>query len=233
MKKWNEIPEIVFENTEIIIVNKPVGLPSQSDLTGDASLLEIFESERRQKLHLINRLDRPVSGAILLAKSERTQNIFQNEVNIFKSYIAIVNPVSFESMWLENFLTKDGKRRKAYVQESSENTLTKARMLVHKVASLNRYDVLQLQLMKGRFHQIRCQLGHISSPIKGDVKYGARRANKNRSIDLHAFGIYIPDRGISATAPINRTEPIWVEISNLDKLNSFRFDTSGLEAKEV
>ncbi len=184
--------EIVFENDDIICINKRAGVPSQADLTGDISVFNKVENHLKHKPFLLNRIDRPVSGLILFAKTKEMAKLyskFLTDKATVKTYYAIVEnkPVLLENI-LENILIK--KAKKTYISKNP-NIGKKALLSYKYIGSGDRYHYLKIKLITGRFHQIRAQLAHIGCQIKGDVKYGARRANKNRSICLHAYNIEI------------------------------------------
>ncbi len=191
----NSIPdalEIVFENNDIICINKKAGVPSQADLTGDVSVFDKVKKHLKHEPFLINRIDRPVSGLILFAKTRETVRLyskFLSDKTTTKTYYAIVEnkPASLENT-LENTLIKKGM--KAFISKNPK-TGKKAVLSYKYIGSGDRYHYLKIKLITGRFHQIRAQLAHIDCHIKGDVKYGAKRANKDKSICLHAYSIEV------------------------------------------
>jgi len=191
----NSIPdalEIVFENNDIICINKKAGVPSQADLSGDISVFDKVKKYLQYEPFLLNRIDRPVSGIILFAKTKEMAKLyskFLSDKATVKTYYAIVEnkPVLLENT-LENTLIK--KAKKTYISKNP-NIGKKAVLSYKYIGSGDRYHYLKIKLITGRFHQIRAQLAHIGCFIKGDVKYGAKRANKDRSICLHAYSIEI------------------------------------------
>jgi len=185
-----DILEILFENDEIICINKKAGIPSQPDLTGDFSAFDEVKSYLKYEPFILNRIDRPVSGIVLFAKDKTAAKVYSGFISsgkILKIYYAIVEnkPDKNEGI-LENYLTKKGK--KTYISRES-NKGKKAILSYKYIGSGDRYHYLKISLKTGRFHQIRAQLANIGCYIKGDVKYGAKRANKDRSICLHAHEI--------------------------------------------
>lgn len=164
-------------------------MPVQNDPTGDASLLTILQAYCKQDLHLFNRLDRPVSGLVLLTKSTKAQESLmsqQTQGTLKKIYLAVVERKDVpEQGILKDFLLKDGRRKKTHVigQEEGQPAVLEYRVLL----TLDRYLTLEVMLRSGQFHQIRAQLAHAGMPVKADVKYGARRGNPDRSIGLHAW----------------------------------------------
>jgi 23S rRNA pseudouridine1911/1915/1917 synthase len=187
----NQISDFILDhNNQYIVAAKPGGMPCVPDQSGDANLKNMLEAYSKHDLHIITRTDRPVSGLSLFAKSQNaakdlSEQIKQNKIS--KTYLAIVeNAPAEESGELIHYLFK-GKNNKSVVVDKEHRTAKKSILTYSTVVKLDNYTVLKIELKTGRFHQIRSQLGHIGCPIKGDVKYGARRKNKDRSIYLHAF----------------------------------------------
>lgn len=189
---WNNISELViYKNNQLIAFNKPAGLPVQPDQTGDTSLLELAQSYTKSNLHLIHRIDRPASGVVLMAKNNRALTHLSrqfSERTIEKTYLAIVKKgLPAQEATLTHHLLKSSKAKKAIAFDES-TPRTKEGILHYKIiGSGDRYDLLNIQLTTGRFHQIRAQLAATGFPIKGDVKYGFRRSHPDRSISLHAW----------------------------------------------
>lgn len=182
---------ILYKTNQFIIVNKPVGIPIQPDKTEDKSLIELAEIYCKSKLFLIHRLDRPASGVVVFAKNKKAAATFSEQFQkgkIEKNYLAVVkNKPEAETGTLEHFLKKDSKTKKSFVVKPEDKAGKKAILEYKTLASSTTYHLLEVDLKTGRFHQIRAQLGAIGSPIKGDVKYGFKRGNKDRSIHLHAW----------------------------------------------
>jgi len=207
MKNWTEEyrPEdlIIFEDASVVVVNKPAGVPSQPDKTGDTSALTWIEQHKKSTFHLETRLDRPVSGAVIFRK----MNTPFLERSISKSYLAITTPPEKSEDDLVNYLIRDGHAHKARIVDSKDG---KEATLNYKVVqSLDKYAVLLVTTGTGRFHQIRAQLSHIGCHIKGDVKYGARRGNPDRSIDLHAYQVMLGHVEQTIEAPRIGRSGIW------------------------
>ena len=184
MKKLHDDPFLV-------IYNKPPGIPVQADKTGDTPLLEIAEKYAKRTLHLVHRMDRPVSGAILLAKTKAVMTALTEQFKnreISKEYLAIVGqlPPQQEGT-LVHFLRKNEAKNISVAYAEETPGAERAELKYRVLGSSDRYHLLHIQLLTGRHHQIRAQLSAIGCPIRGDVKYGFKRANKNRSIDLHAW----------------------------------------------
>jgi 23S rRNA pseudouridine1911/1915/1917 synthase len=195
--------EILHEDANCIIINKPAGVPTQPDKTTDRSALDMVTKHLGRQAFVVNRLDRPASGVLVFAKSSNSAGkfsaLFQSD-NVDKRYWVIVkNKPKENSGSLEHYLKKGSKSNKSLVFDDDKKGGKKAVLKYAVLKSLDNYHLLEIQLKTGRFHQIRSQLAAIGSPIKGDVKYGARRSNPNRSIHLHA-------RQISFIQPFNSQE---------------------------
>ena len=182
---------IIEKNNQFILFNKPSGIPVQNDKTGDMSLLQLAESYCKHPLFLSHRIDRPASGIVLFAKNKNALKFFNlqfQEHVVGKSYLAICEKGPIEkSGTLINYLKKNGRTNKSAIFEAPTDGAKKAILEYEIVQELDRYFVLSINLTTGRQHQIRAQLAHLGCPIKGDVKYGFRRKNPDRSIDLHAW----------------------------------------------
>jgi len=191
--------EILYEDNHIIAVNKRSGDIVQGDETGDTPLSDFVKEyikEKYQKpgdvfLGVVHRIDRPVSGVVLFARTSkalsRLNELFKTK-DIVKTYWAVVkNKPKADQGTLVHYHLKDAAQRKAKLFDK-EVAYSKKCVLQYKViADSDNYHLLEIQLETGRFHQIRAQLAKIGSPIKGDVKYGFERPNENsRSIHLHA-----------------------------------------------
>ena len=190
--------KILYEDNHLLVVNKRVSDIVQGDKTGDVSLdrlLKRFIKERDGKpgevfLGIPHRLDRPVSGAVIFAKTgkalTRMTRLFK-EKGVEKIYHAIVEqPPSKTEGTLEHYLTRNTKQNKSYVHAREVPGSKLARLHYRMIASSDRYHLLEVTLETGRHHQIRAQLASIGCIIKGDRKYGAKRTNKNGGISLHA-----------------------------------------------
>ncbi len=189
---------ILYEDNHLLIVNKRVSDIVQGDQTGDVSLdriLKDFIKERDGKpgevfLGIPHRLDRPVSGVVIFAKTSkalsRMAKLFK-EKEIEKIYHAIVESCPQpESGTLEHYIARNTKQNKSYAHSSEVPGSKWARLDYRKLASSDHYHLLEVILETGRHHQIRAQLAAIGCVIKGDRKYGAKRTNKNGGISLHA-----------------------------------------------
>ncbi len=193
--------DIVYEDNHLIIINKSPGELSQSDFTKDLSLVEKVKNYIKIKykkkgnvyLGLVNRLDRPTSGIVIFSKTSKSLSRMSRLIKdrkIKKKYYAITeNAPQTKKGTLINFLKKNQKKNKSYVVNANEPKSKKAILHFKLIKKLKKYFLLELELVTGRHHQIRCQLANINCVIKGDVKYGARRKNKDKSICLHAKNI--------------------------------------------
>ena len=181
-------------------INKLPGQITQGDKTGDAPIAELVKAyikERDNKpgqvyCGVIHRLDRPVSGVVLLAKTSKALSRMSKALqdrNFEKHYWAVVkNAPPQPAAMLENWLVKNEERNKSYVFGTARPNAKLARLEYREVAvSGGGYHLLDVNLLTGRHHQIRCQLANIGCPIKGDLKYGAERSNPDGSISLHAY----------------------------------------------
>jgi 23S rRNA pseudouridine1911/1915/1917 synthase len=195
---WALTGRILFEDNHLIIVNKLVSEIVQEDKTGDEPLSETVKQyikEKKKKpgkvfLGVIHRLDRPVSGAVAFARTDKAlsrMNYLVKNREIHKIYWAIVkNPPSPEKGTLEHYIVRNEKQNKSYPYPKEVPNSKKAVLNYRLIASSNDYHLIEVELITGRHHQIRAQLAVIGCPIKGDLKYGFPRSNPDASISLHA-----------------------------------------------
>lgn len=190
--------DVLHEDNHTIVVNK---LPSdivQGDKTGDIPLTELVKEYLKDKYNkpgnvfcgLVHRLDRPTSGALVFARTskalERLNKQFRDK-STEKTYWAVVENKPKENEGrLDSFLKKNEKQNKSYVVDKSVIGSKQAILRYKLIAQSDKYYLLEINLETGRHHQIRCQLSDMGCPIKGDLKYGAKRSNKDGSIHLHA-----------------------------------------------
>lgn len=187
---------VLYKNNQLLAFNKPAGVPVQADRTGDKSLLDLAEIYSKSKPYLIHRIDRPVSGVVLLAKTKNALNKM-NEAwqtpKVTKTYLAVVKNVPEASEGtLEHYLKKDGRSNKSKISAADAKNAKKAVLHYKVIGHSDFYHLLEVQIETGRHHQIRAQLAAIGSPIKGDVKYGFKRNNSDKSIHLHAWKLQFP-----------------------------------------
>lgn len=203
--------QVIYEDNHIIAVNKTCNDIVQGDKTGDIPLSEkvkIWLKEKYAKpgnvfIGVTHRLDRPVSGVILFAKTSkalaRLNDMFRNG-EVKKTYWAIVkNHPPQEEDELVHWLVRNEKQNKSFVYDIEKPHAKKAILHYTQIASSNNYNLLEIDLKTGRHHQIRAQLAKIGCPIKGDLKYGFDRSNKDGGISLHA-------RKITFIHPISKEE---------------------------
>jgi len=189
---------ILFEDNHFIIINKQSGDIIQGDKTGDTPLSEIVKEYIKKKynkpgavfLGVVHRLDRPTTGVVVFARTSKSLERFNKmlrDKKVDKTYWAVVkNKPNNEEDTLVGYLKKNPKNNKS-TSYSTEIEGSKKSILHYKLLkSLDNYHLLEVDLETGRHHQIRCQLAAIGSPIKGDLKYGFDRSNKDASIHLHA-----------------------------------------------
>lgn len=188
---------VIYEDNHILVVNKTDGLLVQGDKTGDKSLLDLakkYIKDKYQKpgevfLGLVHRLDRPTTGVIVLARTSkalsRLSQQFKERIPK-KIYRAVVSGTPEPKATLEHYLRKNSSKNKSFHYPKNTPNTKKAILHYRSVKQLKSYHVLDIELETGRHHQIRAQLAAVGLHIKGDLKYGAKRPNKNGSIHLHA-----------------------------------------------
>ena len=218
--------QVLYEDNHIIAVSKTCHEIVQGDKTGDTPLSEMVKAyikEKYQKpgevfLGVTHRLDRPTTGVVLFARTSkaltRLNAMFQSHELIRKTYWAIVEKAengkvkgeNDEAIRLENYLWRNEKQNKSFVVKAGTKDAKRAVLNYRAIAQSDRYTLLEINLETGRHHQIRCQLSAIGLPIKGDLKYGAKRSNPDGGISLHARKIEfvhpVSKLPISITAPI-------------------------------
>jgi 23S rRNA pseudouridine1911/1915/1917 synthase len=214
---------VLYEDNHIIIVNKRPSEIVQGDKTGDTPLSETVKAYIKKKyakpgdvfLGVVHRIDRPVSGAVIFARTSKALvrlNNMLKEREIRKIYWAVVKAPSLtpsndwkrdgvEATWQElvHYLKRNEKQNKSYSYDLPGPGRTKAELKYRKIASGDRYDLLEIELITGRHHQVRAQLSAIGLPIRGDLKYGFPRSNPDGSIHLHA-------RKIEFIHPVNKKQ---------------------------
>jgi len=181
---------IIYKDEFVVIANKTSGVPVQADKTGDSPLIEQIQAEIEQAVYLVHRLDRPVSGLVVFALNSSVANDLNGkfkEREIRKIYHAVVGNRPEKDMdTLTHYLRKDAAQNRSFAFNKALHHTQKAELKYRLISSIERYHLLEIELITGRHHQIRAQLAAINSPIKGDVKYGFKRGNRDRSIHLHA-----------------------------------------------
>ena len=206
--------EVVYEDNHIIVVNKTASEIVQGDKTGDVPLSDMVKQYLKEKYQkpgnvfvgVTHRLDRPVSGLVIFAKTSkalsRLNEMFKNS-EIKKTYWAIVKECpKQEEAELTHYLVRNEKQNKSYAYAEEVKNSKKAVLHYKLIARSDNYYLLEVDLKTGRHHRIRCQLAKMGSPIKGDLKYGAPRSNPDGSICLHA-------RSVKFIHPVSKE---WIEL---------------------
>lgn len=190
--------DIIYEDNHIIVVNKDPGELVQGDKTGDTPIVEKLKSYLKERYNkpgnvfcgVVHRIDRPVSGLVIFAKTSKALarlNKMLKDGEIKKTYRAIVEgKPEKDSDTLEIFMVSNGKINKSFVASLDDPNAKKAILQYKTVKTGDNYSILEINLKTGRKHQIRLMLSNIGHPIKGDLKYDARRSNKDGSISLQA-----------------------------------------------
>ena len=206
--------QVVYEDNHIIIVSKRSGEIVQGDKTGDEPLSETVKQYIKAKyqkpgnvfLGVVHRLDRPVSGLVVFAKTSKARSRLNNmfrDGEVHKTYWAIVkDKPAVEEGTLTHWLVRNEKQNKSYAYDREVPRSKKAVLHYRLIGCTDRYRLLEIQLLTGRHHQIRCQLARMGCPIKGDLKYGAPRSNPDGSISLLA-------RKVELVHPVSK-EPVSV-----------------------
>lgn len=210
---------VLYEDNHIIAVNKTCNEIVQGDKTGDIPLSEIVKAYIKEKynkpgevfLGVTHRLDRPTSGVVLFARTSkaltRLNEMFKSHEQIHKTYWAIVQGApKIPEARLENYLVRNEAQNKSYIAKPGAKEAKLAVLSYKTLVRGDNYTLLEINLETGRHHQIRCQLAAIGCPVKGDLKYGAKRSNPDGGICLHARRIEfihpVSKQEICITAPV-------------------------------
>ena len=209
---------VLYEDNHLIIVNKASSEIVQGDKTGDKPMSEMVKEYLKEKYNkpgnvfcgVTHRLDRPTSGVVVFAKTSKALprlNLMFRDNEVGKVYWAIVqNRPANDSDTLTHYLVKDERKNKSSAFDTERPNTKKAVMHYTMIAQSDNYFLLEVQLETGRHHQIRVQLAKIGCPVKGDLKYGSKRSNRDGSISLHARGISfihpVSQNKIEITAPV-------------------------------
>ncbi len=207
--------DVLYEDNHLIAIDKKSSQIVQADKTGDPSLDFLVKEYIRLKynkpgkvfLGVIHRLDRPATGAVLFARTSKSlsrMNKLFRDGEVDKTYWIITghSPPRDQDR-LDHYIKKNEKQNKSYAYEKPVTGSKPASLEYRLLNSSDKYFLLEVRLFTGRHHQIRCQLAHIGCPVKGDLKYGATRSNRDGSISLHA-------RSVSFIHPVKR-EPILIQ----------------------
>ncbi|TXK71020.1 RluA family pseudouridine synthase [Mesonia sp. HuA40] len=222
--------EVIYEDNHLIVINKKAGDLVQGDKTQDIPLSEIVKAYLKKKynkpgnvyLGVVHRLDRPTSGVVLFAKTSkalpRLNKQFAEKENK-KTYWAIVKPGELNTAGkLVHYMLRNPKQNKSYTHKNEVPNSKKAILRYRLLQKLDHYNLLEIDLETGRHHQIRSQLSAMGCPIKGDLKYGFNRSNKDASIHLHAKTLSImhpvKKEKISFDAPLPQ-DPLWNAVRHL------------------
>jgi len=189
MEKISDL--ILHKDHHIIVLNKPPGLPTQADKTGDPNAHQMAMAYAHRDLYIIHRLDRRVSGVLLFAKTKEASAFLSKHWDVTKKiYIGIVPtadvPVSGR---LKHYLSYDNKNNITKAHNESIEGADESELEYKIIQHLENFMVVQIQLVTGRKHQIRSQFAAMGIPIRGDIKYGSKRTNPDGAIDLHAYSL--------------------------------------------
>ena len=222
--------QVLYEDNHLIIVYKEAGEIVQADKSGDIPLSEIVKQWLKAKynkpgnvfLGVVHRLDRPVSGLVIFAKTSkaltRLNNMFRNG-EIHKTYWAIVTRPPFEpEATLTDWLVRNERQNKSYAYNHQVPTSKKSILHYKVINQTDHYTLLEVNLMTGRHHQIRCQLSNMDCPIKGDLKYGAPRSNPDGGISLLSHRVVfvhpVSKETICVESPLPK-DNLWQAIGNI------------------
>ncbi|MEY4203965.1 MAG: hypothetical protein RL013_1668 [Bacteroidota bacterium] len=207
---------VLINNDLFIACNKAPGMATQPDKTGDECLLDLVEVRCKRPVHAVNRLDRPVSGIVLFAKTKAIMTELTDQFRhktVEKVYLAIVqNEPPAQEGTLVHYLQKNQAKNIATAHAEPQAGAERAELNYKVIGKTDRYFLLEIHPVSGKHHQIRAQLAAIDCPIKGDVKYGARRSNPDRSIHLHAWKLTFehPRNGMPVELVADvPDEPLW------------------------
>lgn len=224
-------PIVLYEDNHIIAINKTNSDLVQGDKSGDEPLSDMVKAYIKQKynkpgdvfLGVVHRLDRPVSGVVLFARTSkavtRLNKMFLDK-EVKKTYWAIVKDLPpQEEDTLVHYMIKDETKNKSKAYDKQKKGTKEAILHYLHVSSSANYHLLEVDLQTGRHHQIRCQLSKIGCPIKGDLKYGFPRSNPDGGIGLHArrieFEHPVTHEHIVITADPPKNDPLWAEFKNV------------------
>ncbi len=192
MKKISEL--VLYKDHHIMVFNKPAGLLTQGDKSGDPSAHRMAMAYAHRDLYVVHRLDRRVSGVLAFAKTKAAAAHLSKQWEghkVKKIYIGIVPTMEIpERGKLQHFLTYDNKQNITYTHDAPLANADEAELHYQVIQQLDNFMVLRIDLISGRKHQIRAQLSAFGIPIRGDIKYGSKRTNPDGAIDLHAYKLH-------------------------------------------
>ena len=225
MEDGSAMIKVLYEDNHLLCVEKPVNVPVQPDGSGDISMLDLCRQYLKETYNkpgnvfcgVVHRLDRPVGGLVIFAKTSkalaRLNEMFRNG-DVHKTYWAITASLPADPEGeLTHYITTTEANNKSYASLRPKPSAKEARLRYRVLASSERYHLLEVQLLTGRKHQIRVQLSAIGCPLRGDLKYGAPRSNRDGSISLMARHIEfvhpVSKHPVSLTAPVPAGDPLW------------------------
>ncbi|MDQ0058101.1 RluA family pseudouridine synthase [Paenibacillus harenae] len=194
---------ILFEDNHLLVVEKPPGIPSQEDETGDADMLTLLKQDLKERynkpgnvfLGLVHRLDRPVGGAMLFAKTSKAASRLSESIrsrSFGKTYVCIVQGIpAVQNATLKHYIRKDNKRNQVTVYNQPAEDAKEAILSFEVAAASGKHALVAIRLHTGRPHQIRAQLSHIGYPLVGDLKYGAAKTAGISDIALWSTSISV------------------------------------------
>ena len=223
--------DILYEDNHLLVVNKHCGDLVQPDPSGESALedqIKAYLKVRDAKpgavfLGVVHRIDRPVSGAVLFAKSSKALtrlNEMLRQGRIRKSYWALTEQTpSPEEGELHHYIVRDARNNRSRAYDAPKPESKEALLRYRTLGRGTHYTLVEVELLTGRHHQIRAQLSKIGCPIRGDLKYGARRSNPDGGISLHSrrveFEHPVRREPLSVTAPVPAGDNLWAYFENL------------------
>ncbi|MDR0907732.1 MAG: RNA pseudouridine synthase [Rikenellaceae bacterium] len=217
--------DILYEDNHLLVANKHAGELVQADSEGETGLEDAIKAFIRRRdakpgdvfLGVVHRIDRPVSGAVVFAKTSKALvrlNEMLRRGEFDKTYWAIVEELPpAEEGTLTHHIVRDGKQNRSRAHDSPKKDSKEARLVYKMIAGSSNYYLLEVKLLTGRHHQIRAQLAKVGAPIKGDLKYGAKRSNPDGGISLHSrrvsFVHPVRKELLEITAPVPSADNLW------------------------
>lgn len=222
--------DILYEDNHLLIINKRCGDLVQPDPSGESALedqIKAYIKVRDKKpgdvfLGVVHRIDRPVSGAVIFAKTSKALarlNEMIRDGQIHKLYWAVTEHIpNPESGELTHYIARDSKTNRSRAYDSPRGDAKQARLRYNTIGASTNYSLLEVELLTGRHHQIRAQLSKIGCSIKGDLKYGAKRSNTNGGISLHSRSVEfehpVRKEPLKVTAPVPLDDNLWTYFQN-------------------